>query len=234
MLFEMKKAIVGMPVIGPAVRKLYWRISGRKPVTFERSDQYWEDRYRAGGTSGSGSYGRLAEFKADFLNRFIEENGIRSVVEFGCGDGAQLELANYKSYVGFDVSPRAVKMCQEKFSHRDHYQFHLVGSDFYENLETADLALSLDVIYHLIEDEIYQDYMTKIFHSSDQFVIIYAYNFDKVYHSKHERGRNFTSWIESNAPGWELIERKKNRYPYDPTDPNNTSQSDFFVYARKK
>jgi hypothetical protein len=32
------------------------------------SANYWERRYADGGTSGSGSYGRLAEFKATFLN----------------------------------------------------------------------------------------------------------------------------------------------------------------------
>ena len=59
---------------------------------FSNSVEWWERRYSSGGTSGEGSYGRLAEFKAEIVNKFVKENGIDSVVEFGCGDGKQLSF----------------------------------------------------------------------------------------------------------------------------------------------
>src|SRR3989339_1402077 len=65
---------------------------------------FWEARYRSGGDSGLGSFGRLAQFKADVLNDFVRQAGIASIIEFGCGDGNQLRLAAYPSYVGLDVS----------------------------------------------------------------------------------------------------------------------------------
>ena len=34
---------------------------------------YWDQRYKKGGNSGAGSYGRLAEFKAEIINKFIKE-----------------------------------------------------------------------------------------------------------------------------------------------------------------
>ena len=49
--------------------------------------------YASGGSSGPGSYGRLAAGKADFLNRFVEDHQIKTVLEIGCGDGNQLSLA---------------------------------------------------------------------------------------------------------------------------------------------
>ena len=67
-----------------------------KPGTwlrFSGSGEFWESRYQRGETSGGGSYGRLAQFKAQTLNRFVEENEIASVIEFGCGDGHQLSHA---------------------------------------------------------------------------------------------------------------------------------------------
>ena len=69
------------------------------------SAEYWERRYREreNSGSGSGSYGRLAEFKAEVINSFISENGIRSVLEFGSGDGNQLSLFKIEDYTGFDV-----------------------------------------------------------------------------------------------------------------------------------
>ena len=53
------------------------------------SIQYWEARYRANGTSGAGSVGRLARFKAGVVNRVIADNRIVSTIDMGCGDGSQ-------------------------------------------------------------------------------------------------------------------------------------------------
>jgi hypothetical protein len=233
MLRKLKAVVGNIPIVGPIAKSVYSKISGRKPVTFERSGQYWEDRYQAGRTSGSGSYGRLARFKADFLNAFVVENRITTVVEFGCGDGAQLELSKYPRYIGFDVSLTAVKICQEKLMDRPSYSFHLVDSDAFRAIEKQDLSLSLDVIYHLIEDDVFHTYMDKLFATAERYVVIFAYDFDKVYGSQHERGRNFTAWIEQNAPAWSLLKHEKNPYPHDADDPTNTSQSDFFVFEKK-
>ena len=233
MLIVLKNFVGSIPVLGPALRKGYAFFVGRPSVFFKRSDQYWEDRYRSGGNSGSGSYGRLAEFKAQFLNEFVRKKEIGSIVEFGCGDGAQLCLADYPNYVGFDVAMTSIDMCREKFSNNSNYEFYLVGTDQYKNFQPVDLALSLDVIYHLIEDDIFDAYMRKLFASARRYVVIYAYDFERTYASRHELGRKFTLWIERNAPDWLLIQKVPNPYPYDHTDPNNTSQSDFFVYAPK-
>ena len=76
-------------------------------LAFRHSAQYWDDRYRLAGNSGAGSYGRLADFKANVLNEFVAREKIASVVEFGCGDGNQLSLSRYPRYTGFDVSEHA-------------------------------------------------------------------------------------------------------------------------------
>jgi hypothetical protein len=83
--------------------------------TFD-SAQYWRNRYRSGGNSGAGSYGRLANFKAEIVNAFVREHDVASVIEFGCGDGAQLTLADYPSYLGFDVADESVELCRSKFA----------------------------------------------------------------------------------------------------------------------
>lgn len=73
-------------------------------LRFGGSREYWEARYSQDGDSGSGSIGRLARFKAEFLNSFVLEHDVGSVIEFGCGDGRQLQLAEYPRYIGLDVS----------------------------------------------------------------------------------------------------------------------------------
>jgi hypothetical protein len=69
----------------------------------------------------------------------------------------------------------------------------------------ADLALSLDVVFHLVEDEVYEAYMHALFNAADRFVIIYASDRDEApAFKRHVRWRKFTPWIESNAAGWKL------------------------------
>src|SRR5580698_5815352 len=97
----------------PGVRRLSLL---RQQLGFNGSVSFWERNYARGGTSGSGSYGEFAKAKADILNKFVNEHDINSVIEFGCGDGHQLSLADYPSYVGLDVSRSAVKLCKRRFA----------------------------------------------------------------------------------------------------------------------
>ncbi len=196
---------------------------------FKNSNEYWKKRYQKGGNSGPGSYNHLAEFKADVINGFIDKENINSVIEFGCGDGNQLKLMNYLKYTGFDVSTTALGICKSIFHGDQTKEFKL--TDDYAN-EKADLTLSLDVIFHLVEDRIFHEYMTRLFDSSLNFVIIYSSNTNQnpKNHSPHVKHRKFTDWTEKNAKDFKLINTIKNRYPFDGTD--NTSFSDFYIYQR--
>lgn len=191
------------------------------------SRKYWESRYAAGGNSGEGSYDKLAKFKADFLNNFVTTNNINRVVEFGCGDGNQLSLANYPEYIGLDVSATIMKQIANKFLRDDTKSFFLYNSDcFQDNLGVVrgDLTLSLDVIYHLIEDDIYQAYMLHLFSSSNRYVIIYSTDFDQLL-SRHVKHRKFSDWIHKNRKEWKLSERADNQYP-------ELSKAQFFVFEK--
>jgi len=70
--------------------------------------RYWDHRYDQGGTSGNGSYGELAIFKANIINSFIMEHKVNSIIEFGCGDGNNLSLYKIKKYLGLDVSEKSI------------------------------------------------------------------------------------------------------------------------------
>ncbi|CAN0376004.1 unnamed protein product, partial [Ectocarpus sp. 4 AP-2014] len=178
------------------------------------SKNYWEKRYTNKGTSGAGSYNRLATFKADVLNAFVKENNIKSVVEFGCGDGNQLSLATYPDYIGVDVSKTAVQLCKNLFKEDASKRFFEYNTDTYKNANIkADLSLSLDVIYHLIEDPVFEAHMTDLFSAATKYVIIYSSNYDKK-QTYHERDRTFTDWVTKHCPTWSLLEVIKNPYPF--------------------
>jgi SAM-dependent methyltransferase len=176
-------------------------------LRFRDSRTYWEQRYAAGGTSGAGSYGEQAEYKAAYLNAFVREHAVRSVIELGCGDGNQLRLAAYPKYLGVDASAEAVRRCIEAFRadqsksflHYDPFAF----SDPAHFLH-ADLALSLDVIFHLVEDDLYEPYMRELFNVADRYVIIYATDRDDRTLARHVRYRTFTTWISERVPVWKV------------------------------
>lgn len=212
------------------IRKIFSfnAFEGSKNNNFRGSENYWKDRYKKGKTSGSGSYGYLAEFKAEFLNSFVKDHNVQSVIEFGCGDGNQLKYSKYPSYIGFDISPESIKRCSDLFMNDKSKRFML--AEKYTN-ELAELTLSLDVIFHLTEDEVYHDYMEKVFNSATRYVIIYSSNTDEPLmqnQQPHVKHRKFTQWVEKNKPQWKMSRHIPNKYPFDGTE--KTSFSDFYVF----
>lgn len=179
-----------------------------KNTTFQ-SSTYWENRYSTGGNSGSGSYGKSARFKAKFLNNFVVDKSINSIVEFGCGDGNQLLLSRYLDYTGYDVSPTSIKLCKELFRNDNSKKFfHL--SEY--NNEKFDLSISMDVIYHLIEEQVYFDHLHNLFNSSKNYVIIYSTNTDFNFLNKqHLFHRKFTNDILKIFSNFKLIEAYKTK-----------------------
>lgn len=212
--------------------------SNEKKALMERvypvfdSGKYWEKRYECGENSGAGSYNRLAEFKAEVINKFVRENNIKKVIEWGCGDGNQLKLAEYPEYIGFDVSKELVKICNEKFSGDITKKFIWCGDESFKNEYKGELGISLDVIYHLVEDNVYEEYMERLFSSSERYICIYSSNFEKR-SAVHVRNRKFTDWIDVHTnKTWKLLEIVHNKYPYSEDDPNDTSWSDFYFYEK--
>jgi len=218
-----------VPIIGHKLSAIYQRALGR-PVFFN-SKQYWEERYKKGGNSGDGSYSQLSDFKADIINTFIKENNIKSIVEFGCGDGNQLKKFQIEHYTGFDVSETIIHHCKNLFKTDSTKEFYL--NHAYNN-QKADATLSLDVIYHLIEDSVFEDYMKLLFSASDRFVIIYSSNHvqnKKSMIADHVKSRKFTDWIELNIPDFKLFKHIPNKYPFNGNS-KVSSLADFYIFIR--
>lgn len=203
-----------------------------KPMNaFPGSKSYWIHRYRAGGTSGQGSRGKFAAFKAEIINEFVLRNRIQTVIEYGCGDGSQLMLSKYPSYTGFDVSPEAISTCRKLFSNDETKTFKMM--DDYRD-ETAELTLSLDVIYHLTEEDVFIDHMHRLFDSSARYVIIHSYDDEENQEGTeaHVKHRKFSKWVGAMKPEWRLIRHVPNRYSF--SDGADTGLfPDFFIYEKK-
>lgn len=96
--------------------KIFSKIRAKARQRFKPwSSNYWDNRYRGGGNSGAGSYGKLSQFKNKIISGFCKKNEIGHIIEFGSGDGNQASLLpNHIEYIGLDVSPTAISMCRKK------------------------------------------------------------------------------------------------------------------------
>lgn len=225
----MKKLLLRVPILNRLISYFYLKLKAIvKP--FKNSQDYWESRYQGGGNSGHGSYNDLCLFKAEVLNNFVSHNNIKTIIDFGCGDGNQLKFSHYPSYMGFDVSQIAIEKCRAEFKEDHTKTFNHIHN--YNN-ETADLCLSLDVIYHLVEDDVFEQYMNVLFKAATRYVIIYSSdtNEQQAIQAPHVKHRLFSEWVTLHQPQWILENHIKNKYPYSINHPTG-SFADFYFYKK--
>jgi hypothetical protein len=171
-----------------------------------KSKEYWENRYKSNGNSGLGSYGDEAKFKSNYINDAIIKYNIKSINDFGCGDGNQIsQLENFEIYCGTDVSNTTLLNCIQKFKNVNKYKFVSNISE----MNDADLCMSLDVLYHITEDDYFNDYMHNLFSLSKKYVLIYSVNSNELTTVPHMKYRDFLSWIEKNVSDFKLIDSSK-------------------------
>jgi SAM-dependent methyltransferase len=165
---------------------------------------YWDRRYREGRTSGAGSEGNEGQYKADYVSDFIHNRSIKSVIDWGCGDGQVLDLIRLEDaiYTGIDVSPTIVERMRKRYLW---LEFATPDKTQHPGREwTADLALSMDVLFHLPDDQDYFTYLEQLFGSAEKYVMIYSTNYAGGRTARHVFRREFTPDIAARFPDWEL------------------------------
>lgn len=105
-------------------------------------------------TSGPGSnpYDTI-EYRA-FLEKFIKMNGVRSVVDFGCGDWQFSRFIDFGSaqYLGLDVVEKLIEANTGRFaSERVRFQLSPVDP---ASIPPGDLLIIKDVLQHLPNHQI--------------------------------------------------------------------------------
>jgi cyclopropane fatty-acyl-phospholipid synthase-like methyltransferase len=152
---------------------------------------------------------------------------VESVIEFGCGDGEQVALAEYPGYVGLEVSEAAVNACARRFATDETKSFLLYDPPSFHNSGalTADLVVSLEVLFHLVEDEIFEKTMHDMFEASSKYVIVFSSNHTESTPELHVRHRRFTEYVAENFPNFDLIQKVENEY--------EERISDFYVYEKQ-
>lgn len=179
----------------------------------------WEQRYKRGGNSGKGSYNEYCKFKKNVINDYVLENNIENCIDFGCGDGNQLSFFEISNYIGIDISDYIIKKNKIKYKQDITKKFYSYPEFDKLNQQPVDLTLSLDVIYHLMEDRLFINYLKNLFKFSKKHVIIYSTNIEYP-KTTHTNGRRFTKYVDEMFPEWKLHKFIKHL------------SADFFIYQK--
>jgi 2-polyprenyl-3-methyl-5-hydroxy-6-metoxy-1,4-benzoquinol methylase len=193
--------------------------------------EYWEKRYRDGGDSGEGSHDPdLVMFKAGVVNSLIHKYGVRDVIDFGCGDGNQIQHINVNGlYLALDVSSTAIELAK-KFEGNKRKCFQTIDIQTIDSSVIPqryfDMALSLDVVFHLVDDNEFEKYMKELFNASNNLVVIYSSNEKLETKSpNHIKHRVFKLWVNKHT-NFELINVVYNPFP-------EKTFCNFYIFQRK-
>jgi hypothetical protein len=115
---RMLPAKVNESIGGMLVRRRERRLS-QLPIQEAFDEVYKKGMWKQGTSpSGFGSEGLLADRYAEFVIAYAKKNGIRRVVDGGCGDfsiGSRL-APNFDQYSAFDVSSRIIAINKDRYA----------------------------------------------------------------------------------------------------------------------
>ncbi len=122
-------------------------------------EKIFSNYYRIGewdesGFSLSGSQLDITREYVEYLQEFLEENNIKTVVDLGCGDWAFSRYIDWTGiqYLGIDVVKDVIDRNQMKFAKPNIVFKH--GNFSNMSLPEADLFLCKDVLQHFSNDDI--------------------------------------------------------------------------------
>ena len=101
------------------------------------------------GSSGGGSTMKNTVIYRAFLQQFMEDKGVKSVVDAGCGDWEFSQSMNWDGidYKGYDIVDSVIEEDKKKYA-KPNIQF-FAANIVAENLPPADLLLCKQVLQHL-------------------------------------------------------------------------------------
>lgn len=114
----------------------------------------WGDPQKGEVSSGQGSTIANTKIYRFFLQEFLKENNIKSVVDVGCGDWEFSKLIDWTgiNYTGIDVVKSVIERDQLMYSKENVNFIHSNGIEM--DLPSADLLIIKDVLMHLPNDMI--------------------------------------------------------------------------------
>jgi hypothetical protein len=137
--------------------------------------EYWEDRYRSGGSSGEGSVGRSREWKWSIIDSYV--HNLDDVIDIGCGNLAFWEsrkesLPKNFRYFGLDVSRSVIELNRTRYSG---WTFSIGDASEPVLGLKGRIVLCLDVLFHIMDDAAYLRILENLARYSLEWILVFAW-----------------------------------------------------------
>lgn len=102
----------------------------------------------------------LYNYRNNAILSLLKSKGIKSVVDFGCGDGKLLkfllENCNFDYIAGIEISDKRIRKIQNKFasSRKIQHIFHQSFFEYIPSFEQIDAIILSEIIEHLTNDDL--------------------------------------------------------------------------------
>ncbi len=163
---------------------------------------------------------RLSRYQCNFLNRFIRQNDVADLIQFGCADSKLPQRLKVGAYLGVDAAPEVVAQCRQS-AYNPTRQFVAAGE--LPAGAAADLALSIQAIRRLVAEVEFNAHFRALFDTARRHVIIQGNDGGPGWGGD---ARRFTAHVQRYFPAWRLAAQLPS--PFPPA----AAAGDFFVYAR--
>lgn len=169
-----------------------------------RESDYWDQRYRSGGSSGRGSIGEEREWKWSVIDSYVRD--LDDVVDIGCGDLSFWEIRKERlpegfRYFGLDVSAAVVDRNRTQYPG---WRFHVGNAkDPIPGLH-GRVVLCLDVLFHVLDDVAYTRILENLARYSSEWIIVSSWwknPFEFRWRLRHLANTKRVAWSEATHRG---------------------------------
>ena len=195
---------------------------------------YWDSWYDSSTNSGPGSQGKLQEFKINYLNKLFKQFEIKTVLDFGCGDGSLALGLHCQSYFGIDIAINAIKLCKKRVNRQGfsfecenffNYTPSIIKNKFPSGL---DCCICIDTLYHIFTEQALSETLKSLFSTEAKIVVLYTIPSESLKLPFHPMlrsyGKGFSNALSKFSESFKLV---------DKTKPTLGSAAGFLVYVRK-
>lgn len=171
--------------------------------------------------SGAGSRGDLLKFKIDFVNKFVKDYEVSSILDLGCGDLHFASQLSVDKYTGVDIVDHVhpTSIAAKDFTTK------VSRFDELDDVDGAELCMSIDVLYHILPDEV--DYLhaalDNLFIKSTKYILVYAQDPENT--TVRDNGNHIC-----NSQWKSYLEEKDVTLIYEQETPMAGSGAKFFAY----
>lgn len=182
----------------------------------------WATNDQGEGTSGLGSIAKNVHPYMAFLQNFLDQNEIKSVVDVGCGDWQLSKQINWHNalYIGIDTVKKVVEKNQILFGNPLTVFIH--GNALEMDLPPADLLICKDVLQHLSNQQI-QEFILQ-FSKFKYCLITNDVDMDTLSSSNAEINTGWWHTLDLTKPPFNVNGRKVLTFPVPFENPITVKQ----------